>query len=185
MSIIVTLMVFDLKLPAGPWANVPAEFARLAPHGIAFVASFLIVVTFWLHHHQMLVVTTHCRRSLLWYNNVLLLTLSFIPFVTAFLGDYPLMPLSGALYGVVLGLAGASGALMFRHVAARGMLDPRIPKERCRMILRRYRLAPLSYFVGAGVAFLPHCIWVSYVIYVAILVAFMVPEPLILEEKES
>jgi uncharacterized membrane protein len=184
LAIILTLMIFDVKLPAGQLANLSAEFVKIAPHGVAYIASFLIVITFWGHHHQLFHVVAKMDRRMMWYNNVFLLFVSFIPFSTAFAGDYPTLPVAAFIYGFVLLLASLAGTLMSRYALRASLIDPRIDREHREQTVKRFFLAPISYTIAMGVAFIPvFGVWLSYFIDVAVLIAFMKPTPILLSEE--
>ena len=68
------------------------ELARavggLAPKFLSFLLSFVFVAIFWVTHHQFFHQLRHSTRALLWLNNLFLLTITFLPFPTAMLGEY-------------------------------------------------------------------------------------------------
>lgn len=179
LAIIVTIMVFDVKLPAlgpqpGP-AELTSAFAALAPKFFSFIISFLVVIAFWSHHHHLFHSVERTDRKLLWYNNVLLLFLSLIPATAAFLGNSPRLPIAVALYGAVLLLSSLSALLMYRYAALGSeLMDTRIPRAERQRTLRKYWIAPMLYGLAIGLAWL----WplASLTIYVAVLIAFLLPE---------
>ena len=178
-AIIVTIMVFDVKLPALGSKPSPAQladaFATLAPKFFSFIISFLVVAVFWVHHHQLFHCVERTDRKLIWYNNVLLLFLSLIPATAAFLGNSPRLPIAIALYGAVLLLSSLAALLMYRHAAIGSeLMDERIHMVERRRILRKYWVAPMLYALAITLAW-PWPL-ASLGIYVAILVAFLLPE---------
>jgi len=76
-----------------------------------------------------------------------------IPFATAFIGDYPLIPLVVALYGLVLFMAALAFTLMLRYVFFRSALLPEsvTPKTR-KEELRHALIGVIVYGVSMGVA---------------------------------
>jgi uncharacterized membrane protein len=180
-AIIVTIMVFDVKLPALGSNPSPAElagaFAAVAPKFFSFIISFLVVAAFWAHHHQLFHAVERTDRKLLWHNNVLLLFLSLIPATAAFLGNSPRLPIAVALYGAVLLLSSLSALLMYRYAAfGSELMDARVQGAERQRTLRKYWLAPVFYVTAILLAWL----WpsVSLTIYVVILIAFLLPERL-------
>lgn len=178
-AIIVTIMIFDVKLPAlGPHpsdAELSLAFAVVAPKFFSFLISFLVVAVFWAHHHHLFHSVERTDGKLLWYNNVLLLFLSLIPATAAFLGNNPRLPIAVALYGAVLFLSSLSALLMYRYAAlGSDLMDVRIQNRERHRTLRKYWIAPASYAIAIGLAW-P---WtnVSLTIYVVILIAFLLPE---------
>ncbi|MCW5858917.1 MAG: DUF1211 domain-containing protein, partial [Caldilineales bacterium] len=51
--------------------------------------SFFFVAVFWVNHHRFFRLVERVDTRLLWLNTLLLLALSFIPFPTAMIGEYP------------------------------------------------------------------------------------------------
>lgn len=83
IAIIITIMVLGLEAPEGD------TFAALMPQLIGFIVyivSFVIVAIFWSNHHHMVSLVKRVDKSLLWRNSLFLLSLSFIPFATDWLG---------------------------------------------------------------------------------------------------
>lgn len=180
-AIIVTIMVFDVKLPALGSNPNPAElssaFSALAPKLFSFVISFLVVVVFWIHHHQLFHSVERVDRKLLWHNNILLLFLSLIPATAAFLGNSPRLPIAVALYGAVLLFSSLSASLLYRYAALGSeLMDARIHRAERQRTLCKYWIAPMLYGLAISLAWL----WplVSHAIYIAILIAFLLPERL-------
>jgi uncharacterized membrane protein len=187
-AIIVTIMVFDIKLPALGSHPSPAEltnaFTTVAPRFFSFLISFLVVAVFWAHHHQLFHSIECTDRKLLWHNNILLLFLSLIPATAAFLGNSPRLPIAVALYGGVLLLSSLSALLMNRYVAlGSGLMDARIQLSERKRTLRKYWIAPTLYALGIVVAW--PWPFVSLAIYVVILIAFLLPERLFVVAAED
>ena len=180
-AIIVTIMVFDVKLPvlgSQPSAiDLSNAFAALAPKFFSFIISFLVVAAFWAHHHQLFHSVERTDRKLLWYNNVMLLFLSLVPATAAFLGNSPRLPIAVALYGAVLLLSSLSALLMYRYAALGSeLMDPRVVRAQRQRTLRKYWMAPTLYALAIPLAW-PWPL-VSLTIYVVILIAFLLPERL-------
>ena len=76
IAIIITIMVLELKVPAG------SDFLSLAsglPVLLAYALSFGNVGIFWNNHHHMLHVTEQINGAVLWANLFLLFWLSLVP----------------------------------------------------------------------------------------------------------
>ena len=79
VAIIVTIMVLELKAPAGP------TFADLGPLWstlLSYALSFIYVGIYWNNHH-LLRATTSVNGLVMWATLHLLFWLSLIPFATA------------------------------------------------------------------------------------------------------
>ena len=169
---VATLLVIELKLPEG--ASVWQDLLAIAPKLMAFVLSFLIVTMYWVAHHSMFHFVARVDRNLLWLNNLSLLSVCFIPFPTAVLGNHHMDPSAIALYGATLIIVNVMNTLAWSYTARKQELadkdlTPRIAKQ-----VRRLHLFPVAAYAVAIVAgrFQP---WVSLAIFVCVPLFFIVP----------
>ena len=171
IAIIVTLMIFEIKIPALPNASNEAVLAalwQLGPKLISFLVSFVTVCIFWVNHHHFMHGVKQADRALLWYNNHLLLWLAVIPFVTEFIGEYPLQPVVVALYGFVLMMGAVAFALMINHVFFKGRLTyGHVPEEIKKQEFRRSLIGIVAYAVSVVTAFFHP--------YISMTIFFLVP----------
>ena len=85
LAIIITIMVLELKTPLSPTL---AALKPLIPVIISYVISFVFVGIYWTNHHYLFKLY---KRTDHWFNllNVFfLMTISFLPFPSAILGEY-------------------------------------------------------------------------------------------------
>jgi uncharacterized membrane protein len=61
---------------------------HLAPSILAFVVSFAIILITWVNHHAALRLVNKSSVSFIYANGFLLLTVVFLPFPTALVGEY-------------------------------------------------------------------------------------------------
>jgi uncharacterized membrane protein len=84
------VLVLELRLPSEVSKHALAGALRdLAPKFFSFGLSFLVIGRFWMGHHRAFQYVRRYDRGLLWVNLLFLLSVSFLPFPTALLGDYP------------------------------------------------------------------------------------------------
>jgi uncharacterized membrane protein len=98
IAVIITIMVLDLKAPDN------AEFAALFGlwrSFLIYVISFVFVAIYWINHHNMLTEARQATASLIWANNLLLFSLSLIPFATAYVAATNIAPLPTVVYGAL------------------------------------------------------------------------------------
>ena len=111
-AIIVTLLVLEIKVPhlttALSVGELSAALISLLPKFISWVISFLIVCVVWVNHHRLFENLRDIDQKIFWLNANLLLWISFIPFPTALMGDYPRNSLAVSFFGIVLALMGAA-----------------------------------------------------------------------------
>src|SRR5262249_55248512 len=104
-----------LKAPRQPELG---ELAGRLPVFLSYVLSFAFVGIYWNNHHHLLQAAKHVNGATLWANLHLLFWLSFIPFVTAWLGETNFAPPPLAAYGVVLLFAGVAYFILTRVLIA-------------------------------------------------------------------
>ena len=118
IAILITIMVLDLRAPAGTDAH--ALFA-IAPTFGAYVLSFILLGTYWNNHHHMLQAADRISGTVLWANLHLLFWLSLVTFVTSWMGNHPGDAVPTAAYGTVSLLAAcAYRILQFTLIRAHG-----------------------------------------------------------------
>ena len=109
IAILITIMVLDLRTPAGPdWAAL----RPMAPMFLSYVLSFVFIGIYWNNHHHMIQTCSRVNGKVLWANLHLLFWLSLVPFVTHWMGESHFAPLPAAMYGIVLILAAAAYTIL-------------------------------------------------------------------------
>jgi uncharacterized membrane protein len=178
VAIIITLLIFEVRLPELPAnatnADMVAAFGAIAPKLASFAVSFVTVAIFWVNHHSFFSGITHTDWKLLWANNLLLFFLAIVPFTTAVLGDHVGQPIAVAAYALNLGLAGASFTLMGWYVLFKARLvDPRISDAARRVEVKRSVIGSSLYLLGVPLGLVAPP--VALLLFVAIPIAFIVP----------
>jgi uncharacterized membrane protein len=185
IAIIVTLLIFEVRLPEAGGSNAEMwdAVAAVAPKFLGFMVSFVTVAIFWVNHHHFFSLITHTDWKLLWANNLLLFFLAIVPFTTAVLGDHVDSPVAAFLYALNLALAAASFNLMGYHVFFAGETSlPAISQAERRREWRRSWFGTLGYLAAAAVAF----VWqpIALVVFAIIPLIFVVPSLLRDDEAE-
>lgn len=120
-AIVITLLVLELRVPRVEHETDFYELARaigaLAPKFLSFLLSFVFAAIFWVTHHQFFHQLRHSMRGLLWLNNLFLLTITFLPFPTALLGEYPENKFAVMFFGLEM-IVSISAILLMRWWAA-------------------------------------------------------------------
>lgn len=169
LAIAITLLVLEIKVPhleasQDVRATLLALLA-LTPKFISYLLSFVFIAVFWVNHHQFFRLVRRVDAGLLWRNILLLLALSFIPFPTAMIGEYPRNPVALAFFAVVLMAAGIAFNLMWRHGQARSLFDAGVSSALVERAKTRGLVGPALYALAAVAAFvLPAAAWVLFII---------------------
>jgi uncharacterized membrane protein len=85
-AIAATLLVLEFSV--GDVPNLGRELLHLWPSYLAYVTSFLTIGIIWMNHHHTVSLIARTDRTMLFINNLLLLTVAFLPFPTKLVGDY-------------------------------------------------------------------------------------------------
>jgi uncharacterized membrane protein len=97
-AVIITLMVLDLKKPAGAdWHSL----ATLWPVLLSYIVSYLFIAIVWINHHYLLKHSTRATPRLIWANFAHLFSVSFVPFLTSWIAETEFQPLPVAVYAFV------------------------------------------------------------------------------------
>ena len=184
-AIVVTLLVLELRVPVLPenfsTQDVLKELLRLFPKFVSFAMSFVIVAIFWVNHHQFFHSLEKTDRAMLWYNNLLLFWLSFVPFPTAFIGEHPVSMIPVMLYGAVLFFAGVSFNLMLRHAVKAKLFLKSVSDEVLNQSVKRGVIGPVVYFVSIISAFIS--VYVSLSIFLLVPVIYFIPQKIVRLEE--
>src|SRR5512143_3953494 len=115
-AIAVTLLVLGINVPK------PAELGagglgsallQLWPHYLAFVTSFATILALWVNHHRIFTFVRRSDHFFLYWNGLLLLLVTFMPFPTTVLAEYFLHPDAG-IAGTVFAGTLVAVALAFK-----------------------------------------------------------------------
>jgi TMEM175 potassium channel family protein len=82
IAIAVTLLVLEIKPPEDS-AHLLRGLLALWPSYLAYVVTFMLIGQIWANHHVMFDHIRHADRTILFLNTVLLMDVSFLPFVGA------------------------------------------------------------------------------------------------------
>ena len=91
-AIALTLLIIDVKIPASQEIGTTRELwlalRHLGPSIFAFVLSFAIILITWVNHHRFFRLVNRSSSPFVYANGFLLLTVVFMPFPTALVGEY-------------------------------------------------------------------------------------------------
>ncbi len=169
IAILITIMVLELRVPHGDdWTAL----APLVPVFITYVLSFVFLGIYWNNHHHMLHATSRVNGAILWANLHLLFWLSLTPFVTGWMGENHFAPLPTALYGVVLLLSGIAYYILVRAIIR--LEGPHSTLAKAVGRDRKGKISPVLYAIAIPMAFVNR--WISFGIYVAVALMWLVPD---------
>jgi uncharacterized membrane protein len=121
------------------------------------VTSFATILAMWVNHHRIFTFIRASDHFLLYWNGLLLLLVTFLPFPTALLAEYLMhaeekiagASFAGNLLAIALVFEG-----MWRYVARNGgLLAEGISPAEVVQITRQHRYAPVGYLAALAVSF--------------------------------
>jgi len=168
-AIAITLLILDIKVPPIPEgfealargeASAILRRALLAPHQlasyVAYFMSFSVILVMWVNHHRIFTLLKKTDNAFLYWNGLLLMLISIVPFPTSLLADYFLTPAAriGALvyagHGFFISLAFQG---VWRHAIRNERLLLPGTKDEVARLTAQYRFGPLMYLVAFVLAF--------------------------------
>ncbi len=127
--IIMTIMVFEIKIPDLTSSHGFALFRPFLQHIGIFAMSFLILAVMWFNHHQIFVGVETVTPKIVWLNFLLLFCMTLIPLPTKALGQNITLPISHVFYGIVLCCNSIAFSLLQYQVNKTSDLDAKAKKS--------------------------------------------------------
>jgi TMEM175 potassium channel family protein len=141
-AIALTLLIIDVKIPAPDAISTTRELwlalRHLVPSVLAFVLSFAIILITWVNHHAAFRLVNRSSAPFIYANGFLLLTVVFMPFPTALVGEYLLtdhVAPAVVIYNAVIAVQ-AVGWILLTGAALRGGLTK---DEKSTLVMRHNR----------------------------------------------
>ena len=169
IAIIITIMVLELKIPAG---DTLLSLKPLIPVLISYILSFVYISIYWNNHHHTMQAVKSVNGTILWANMHLLFWLSLIPFVTAWMGEnhfsrWPIM-----CYGIVLIMNATAYTLLIitliRHHGKNSLIAKALGKD------WKGKISLVIYATAIGLSWVNPKI--SFGLYVVVAVIWFIPD---------
>jgi uncharacterized membrane protein len=84
-AIAATLLVLEFSVHGG--SRLDSQLLHLWPAYLAYVTSFVTIGIIWMNHHHTVSLLGRTDRTMLFVNNLLLLTVAFLPFPTTLVAE--------------------------------------------------------------------------------------------------
>jgi uncharacterized membrane protein len=156
LAVAITLLVLDLHVETGGAESLLAQLRDRWPSFAAYVLSFFIIGVIWVNHHALFSLVAKVDRAVLFYNLLLLMWVTTIPFTTSTLagylrGDNGDTRVSVLLYGLSTEGMAVSFTLILRRLLRRQLLIEPVDRETGRRAMRRFGLGMVLYPVVIAV----------------------------------
>ncbi len=160
-AIAITLLVLAIKVPTaddlGARGSLLSALLGLWPHYLAFVTSFATIFSMWVNHHRIFIFVQRSDHFFLYWNGLLLLLITFLPFPTTLLAEYLLHPegkVAGAVFAGTLVAIAMTFKGLWRYAAKNGrLLAQSIDPEDVEQITIQHRYGPILYLTAFAVSF--------------------------------
>ena len=162
MAIIITIMVLELRPPAG---NTLDALKPLWPVFLSYILSFTNIGIYWNNHHHLFQAVEQVNGRILWRNIHLLFWLSIFPFVTSWMGENHFSQWPVIVYGAVSFMAGVAYYVLtisLKKIHSRdSLLVHAIGSD------WKGKISVLIYIIGIGLSFLHPLLGVACYVLVA------------------
>ncbi|HET9640624.1 MAG TPA: TMEM175 family protein [Allosphingosinicella sp.] len=151
-AIAITLLVIEIHAPQLPYGSPDQAYwsalGHLWPSLLGYFVSFAVIGLFWMGHHRAFALAGRYHSKILPWNMGLLLTIAFMPFVTAWLAQNLNARPPALLYCGAMLAAAAFNVKVVRTATGPDMVDPRTSAEDIVYVRRR----SLSVLLGSACA---------------------------------
>lgn len=174
-AIIITIMVLGLHPPLG---HKFADLVELRPVFLSYLLSFIYLMIYWNNHHHLLKTMHTPNGWTMWANSHLLFWLSLVPFTTTWLGESGGTKAPAALYGISLLMAAIAYSILQTAIIRTHGHDTTLRKAIGRDL--KGKISPALYLIAIIFAFIAPL--VSYLLYIAVALMWIVPDRRIAKE---
>jgi uncharacterized membrane protein len=168
-AVAITLLVLDIRLPSGvAYGDLGGALLQLAPKILSYLLSFIVVGIYWGFHHAAFARLRRIDGAVVFLNLLLLLLVTFMPFPTILMGEYPFTTIPLAIYGGCLIAANFIGFLSVLHLHWRpDLLLPEFAGDFLRSQWPIYLIVNAVYVAGIALAFYSPAL--SYAVFFTVL----------------
>jgi uncharacterized membrane protein len=177
-AIVLTLLVLEIRVPhiadgSSVWDLIDA-LRETVPKFVAWVISFFTVTVIWVNHHRIFESIKKIDHLFFWYNANLLLWVSFYPFSTALMGDYPHNKFAVSFFGIASLMMGIAFLLLRVHMWRHPDITDGYSRDELFIGVKNVLLyGPLPYVIGASVAWVHP--YLAFGLYAFVTFYFMLP----------
>ncbi len=176
IAIVMTLLVIEIKVPKLPpeGGGLGWMITTFGHHVLSYVTSFIVIGVIWLNHHALFHLLKRVDRTALILNLLLLMSIAFIPFSTALMGENPGHTTAAVFYGLCLGLTGSLYNLLWLYVMRQYIRAENLMTTGTVQRATFWSLSfPLSYFAAAALA--PVSYSLALLLYAVIPLYYLLP----------
>jgi uncharacterized membrane protein len=186
IAVIMTILALELKPPEHLTSQ--AIFSAIG-FLLIYVLAFVNLAIWWNNHHHLLRATERISGAVMWANMSLLFFLSLIPVATEWIKmdwaiqfepNVPLVALPAAFFGIVSLCAAVAYSILVRTIIAAN--GPTSLVARSVHGDRKGWTSLILYGAGVLAAIVTQNVWISYALYVAVAIMWLIPDRRFLHE---
>ncbi len=159
MAIAITLLIIEIGVPhvTGD-GSLGEQIGDLWPSYFAYILSFATIGIYWANHHSFLELFRRTDHTFLMLNVLFLMTIAFLPFPTAVLGEYLTEEAQRAdavtFYSFGLLLPSTAWCLLWLYGRWRGLLVERLEPSYVRLMTGQFLISVAIYGAAVAVSFI-------------------------------
>ena len=166
VAVALTLMVFDIRLPAGVTPAVLGDsLLALGPELLIYLLSFAIIGSAWGSHQRMLGQIGRGDGLLVWFTLLSLLPITLVPACASLLGEFPSQFIAIAVFATDALAIQLTAFWLWRHAGRRSLIDPSLDRRVVDGIGRRHVVSALGFALSIPLALaapaLAYALWVA------------------------
>ena len=167
VAILLTILVLEIKIPENKIEGTTTyeQVRTLTPYIVSYLASFMLILGFWIDYHLLFVNITIITKRFIILNMLFIFSISFAPFVTAFGGKHYDDAFAVALLGASYFIMNLSFMLIYLYAKWKNLTDPVFWKDNKRTA-RYSTLGVISIFAAIPLAYVNT--YISFVIFLII-----------------
>jgi uncharacterized membrane protein len=157
-AIAITILVLDIRLPAGEEALTNAQLAAqllgIWQKYLAYIISFLVIGSFWTSHHRKFRYIQRYDSNLLLLNLLWLMAIAFIPFPTSVLSEYANRTAT-VFYALTMIVCGLMSVALWRYATRHNrLIDGQMDARTRRQLFLSPLITMAVFLLSIGIAYI-------------------------------
>ncbi len=169
IAVVITILALGLRPPDG---TSIAHVLQRSGDVFIYVLAFVFIAIYWNNHHHLLRAASRISGAVMWSNMLLLFCLSLAPVVTEWIRSDPLDPVPVASFGVLSFAAAISYTLLELALLRANGGDSLLGRA---LASKTKGYVSLGMY-AAAIALAAVSPWLSYALYVAVAVVWLIPD---------
>ena len=173
-AIILTLMVFEVKVPRVPSHELTQALFESLPEITAVLLSFVVLGVYWIGHNNVFQHILRHDRTLLWMNILFLLSVAVVPYAAGLLVRYADTRIAHLLYGGCLAIGGGLLDVIWQYAARnRHLMRDTVTTDLIKAFHTRICVGPVLYVLAMAVSFIS--LTAAKVLFAAAILYYLIP----------